>query len=542
MMPRALRILFGLAGYGLGGLVTPALLVWIGGVVPWFAIDRALLPLPVTDAAAAAIDLGLIALFGVQHSLMAGPRVKAWLTRRLPPALERTAFVIATCTVVIAMVALWQPLGGTVWRVHAPTATVVWALGVAIVYGATLWLDHVHLLGLRQAWRGDTHASEPDRLKLDGPYRFVRHPLMTGLLVVFWATPHMTAGHLLFALAMTAYVLLGTYFEERKLRRQFGAAYDDFARWTPALVPRPWPTRDRTPRATPAVAARPRSIVRRPDLDSVTPEPAVWYGDNVVATAMMTAYSVLFPPLERFMTDELRAANREVGDPHLAARVRSFAGQEELHAREHERANAALAAMGYRIGLFDRLFRGIARWILRPSVARVARPYNGTPGVVAIFAGVEHWTATLAEIALAYRYPTRMYGSMFALYFWHAAEELEHKSVVADVFTHLRGNYLVRISMFLLSTLVFGLLTLAGTLYFLAQIPFLQGRRLGLLTYPFRVLHDGVRFLFVDEKMALKGLRAFFAYLRPGFHPDQRDTGALVDHALQLSRDAGAVL
>src|SRR5678816_2847621 len=108
--------------------------------------------------------------------------------------------------------------------------------GFGLVYAAALWLDHVHLLGLRQAWTGATDSG-PDRLRVTGPYRFVRHPLMTGLLMVFWLTPHMTWSQLVFAAAMTGYVVVGTLHEERALHRRFGAAYAAYARLVPMVTP-----------------------------------------------------------------------------------------------------------------------------------------------------------------------------------------------------------------------------------------------------------------------------------------------------------------
>jgi predicted metal-dependent hydrolase len=114
--------------------------------------------------------------------------------------------------------------------------------------------------------------------------------------------------------------------------------------------------------------------------------------------------------------------------------------------------------------------------------------------------------------------------------------------VVADVYDHLRGGYLVRVMMFVFATIAFGVLTAIGTVVMLGQIPRVQGRRLGWLTYPFRVLWDGATFLLLREKMLLHGARAFVEYLRPGFHPSARATDELIPRALDLAHTAGATI
>jgi methanethiol S-methyltransferase len=539
----AIRRLYGLGCYAVGGIATPYLLLFAGDVGVPLTINRgapadgALAP-----ALALVVDLALISAFGLQHSLMARPAWKRWLARWLPASVERSTYVLAASLVLAGIMLAWQPLGGTVWRLdgawrHAMTAGYV--AGFALVYLAALWLDHFHLLGLRQAWYA-APTSAPERLRISGPYRFVRHPLMTGLLAVFWFTPHMTWDQLVFAAAMTGYVIIGTLHEERALRRQFGDAYAAYARLTPMLTPSVVPvlTRYRARRRAPAAAL----VVRRPDIDFAPYGPIVWYADNVVATALMTAYSVLFPPLERHMADELRATLPDLRDPELARAVRDFVGQESVHAHEHARSLASLAGLGYRVDGLDRWFTRVSRWVLRPLTRYVARPVCGASGSVAIFAGVEHWTATMAEAVLQMNYP-RMYGPIVSLYYWHAAEELEHKSVVADVLAHLGSSYPVRILMFLSGTIAFVGLSLVGTAAILIQIPALQGRGvLGWLWFPLRVAWDAVLFCFVREKVAWHFVRGVVRYVLPFYHPDQRSTAALVALGLELSVATGGGL
>ncbi|MEP9362629.1 isoprenylcysteine carboxylmethyltransferase family protein [Nocardioides sp. CN2-186] len=190
-------------------------------------------------AAAVGTDLALLLLFAVQHSLMARPGVKAVLRRWVPTRLERTTYVLATDLCLALLLLLWQPFGGEVWHVEGPAAVVLWVLcgaGWLLAVAATYAVDHFELTGLRQAgWLGPRAAS--DELQVGGMYAVVRHPLMTGLLLAFWATPHLGASHLLFAAGASAYVAIGIHFEERDLRRTFGQAYDDYAARVPALVP-----------------------------------------------------------------------------------------------------------------------------------------------------------------------------------------------------------------------------------------------------------------------------------------------------------------
>lgn len=189
---------------------------------------------------AIAVDLALLLLFAAQHSVMARRPVKAWLGRHLPQPLERTSYVLATDVCLMLLLALWQPFGGRVWHVGGAAAVVLWslfALGWVLASAATFAIDHFELMGLRQAGWGAARDASPSDLYVGGMYAVVRHPLMTGLLLAFWATPHMGASHLLFALGATGYIAVGVSFEERDLRRTFGATYDAYAARVPAVLP-----------------------------------------------------------------------------------------------------------------------------------------------------------------------------------------------------------------------------------------------------------------------------------------------------------------
>ena len=222
-----------------------AITVWTMGFLAGVVVPRTVDgPARVATLSAIVADLALLLLFAVQHSVMARRRVKSWLRRRTPAELERTAYVLATDVCLALLLVLWQPWGGDVWSIGGAAAVVIWGLcaaGWCLAIVSTFAVDHLELVGLRQAGWATPRVTADTVLETGGLHAVVRHPLMTGLLLAFWATPHMGASHLLFAVASTGYVLVGVRFEERDLRRQFGTAYDAYAARVPALVPRqPW--------------------------------------------------------------------------------------------------------------------------------------------------------------------------------------------------------------------------------------------------------------------------------------------------------------
>lgn len=241
--PRRLApMLIALGGYGFAGITVPLLLLFAGG---WWlprTVDAG--PhLPVVPSIV--INVLLLIMFGLQHSGMARPSFKRFVTRWVPEALERTVYVVMACLAVWVLCLGWQPLPHQIWSAGEPLGAILDAgfwLGFLLVYAATLLLNHFHLLGLSQAYRGYVARARnvtPDRLQTEGPYRLVRHPLMTGLLLCFWCADTLTVGHLLWAAGLTVYILAGTVFEERDLVARFGAAYRTYASGVPAFFPRP---------------------------------------------------------------------------------------------------------------------------------------------------------------------------------------------------------------------------------------------------------------------------------------------------------------
>jgi methanethiol S-methyltransferase len=196
---------------------------------------------PVSPTGAAVlINVSLITLFGLQHSLMAREGFKRWLRRIVPDGLERATYVHASNLSLWPVLLFWQPIPIVLvdlTHLRAVMAAIYWA-GWLVVLAASLNLDLLELWGMRQArcWsRGKSY--EPLPFKSGWLYRQVRHPIYLGLLIVFWATPQLTLGHLLFAGCFTAYILIGTWFEERDLVRKFGQPYRDYRRHVPAYLP-----------------------------------------------------------------------------------------------------------------------------------------------------------------------------------------------------------------------------------------------------------------------------------------------------------------
>jgi len=189
------------------------------------------------------INLGLLSLFAVQHSVMARPWFKRGLVRLIPEAAERSTYVLASSVALILLFWLWSPLGGTVWDVQNPTGRAVlyglFAFGFLLVLYTTFLINHFDLFGLRQVWLyllGREYTSL--NFVMPGPYRLVRHPLYVGWLFAFWATPTMTLTHLLFAVVTTAYILVAIRFEERDLIDAH-PEYADYKRRVPMMLPIP---------------------------------------------------------------------------------------------------------------------------------------------------------------------------------------------------------------------------------------------------------------------------------------------------------------
>lgn len=189
-------------------------------------------------AASLAIDAALVAFFAVTHSVMARRSFKAWWTRRIPAAAERSAFVLVASAQLALLVWQWRPVGGApLWHATGALATALLGAqlaGFGIALLSTFLIDHLELFGLRQAF---APRRGPESFRTPLLYRLVRHPLYLGLLIAFWCPPAMTAARLLLAIGMTAYVAVGARLEERDLLRAFGAEYRAYQRRVPMILP-----------------------------------------------------------------------------------------------------------------------------------------------------------------------------------------------------------------------------------------------------------------------------------------------------------------
>ncbi len=187
------------------------------------------------------VNLLLLSLFAVQHSVMARPGFKRAWTKIISPVIERSTYVLLSSLALIVLFRYWQPMGGSVWSVSNPTAQIVlyclFAFGWALVLVATFLINHFDLFGLRQVWLY-FQDKEYTPLKFGTPwlYKIVRHPLYVGWFFAFWATPEMTVTHLLFAVVTTVYIIIATQFEERDLQNAL-PEYTHYRKQVPMFIP-----------------------------------------------------------------------------------------------------------------------------------------------------------------------------------------------------------------------------------------------------------------------------------------------------------------
>lgn len=241
---------WGILGYGVAAyLMFLAVYAYFAAFVGNFLVPKTI-DSPVADAwpTAVTINLLLVAAFGVQHSVMARPAFKQLWHRVVPPAAERSTYVLLANLLTLLLIWQWRPIDAIVWDVQLPAArTALWVLfaaGWLAVPLVSLLINHFDLFGLRQVWlyfRGRPYSPLPFRTPL--AYAHVRHPLYLGWALAFWATPTMSVGHLLFAGTLTLYMIVAAIVEERDLVAHFGHAYHNYREQVPMFVPRLRPLR-----------------------------------------------------------------------------------------------------------------------------------------------------------------------------------------------------------------------------------------------------------------------------------------------------------
>lgn len=237
-MNRVALLAFGILCYAVFGVALVWAVLFLTGAGGSPLVDSGPAAAP---AAAVLVDVALLGLFAVQHSVMARGFAKRAIARLVPSAAGRSTYVLAASLTLLLLFWQWRPLGAELWKASGVLGGLLTAagwLGWLALVASTFMIDHLDLFGLRQPWQAFRRReySEP-RFQTRWFYRLVRHPLMTSFLVVFWAVPRMTAGHLLFSVAATGYVLVGTWFEERDLLSAL-PEYADYRRRVGRLLPR----------------------------------------------------------------------------------------------------------------------------------------------------------------------------------------------------------------------------------------------------------------------------------------------------------------
>jgi methanethiol S-methyltransferase len=237
---RASILLYGVISYAVFFATFCYALGWVGNLLVPVSIDSAPRS-PIGQAFL--VNALLLALFAIQHSVMARPSFKRWWTQIVPKPAERSTYVLFSSLALLLLFWQWQPMGGVVWSVQNPVAGTLlmgmFFFGWLLVLFTTFLINHFDLFGLRQVWlfaRGEEYW--PLNFVTPGPYKWVRHPLYVGWLFAFWSTPTMTSAHLLFAVATTVYILAAIQLEEKDLTAIHGRAYSNYRKSVPMLIPR----------------------------------------------------------------------------------------------------------------------------------------------------------------------------------------------------------------------------------------------------------------------------------------------------------------
>jgi protein-S-isoprenylcysteine O-methyltransferase Ste14 len=242
MLARLLILFYAIVSYTVFLVSSLYAVGFVGNYFVYFVPKSIDIGGPASLSEAIVVDLLLLGLFAIQHSIMARPAFKQWWAKIFPVACQRSTYVLLSSLILLLLFWQWRPIPSPVWRIDGIAAWLLigaYWLGWLIVFSSTFMIDHFDLSGLRQAFFALRGAELPGQsFKTPLLYKIVRHPLMLGFLLAFWATPEMTAGHLLFAIMTTGYIVVGLQFEERDLIAEFGTTYQQYRQRVPMLLPR----------------------------------------------------------------------------------------------------------------------------------------------------------------------------------------------------------------------------------------------------------------------------------------------------------------
>lgn len=237
---RALVMLYGVVSYL---LFFGVFVYFIGFVGDVFVPKSISTEVSEYSSNALVVNIALILLWGVQHSVMARGWFKEMIASVVPHHVERSTYVLVSSIVLAVFMYYWQPMEGIIWQVENPMAVIVlwglFGLGWALIFLSTFLTDHFDLFGLRQSWLHFVKKTYSPVVFTEALfYRWIRHPMMLGLFIAFWSLPTMTVGHLVFSIGMSIYVLLGIHFEEKGLAREIGQTYVDYQQRTSKVIPK----------------------------------------------------------------------------------------------------------------------------------------------------------------------------------------------------------------------------------------------------------------------------------------------------------------
>ena len=242
MLKNILLILYGFLSYLLGFGILVYMVFW---VYPWSFMPSNIDTGAVHDHTffAVTVDILLIALFGLQHSIMVRPSFKSWFNSVVPEVVQRSTYTLLSAFFLALIIYFWMPIEGSIW--YFDSGLMFWVLSAVYLLTwtvatlATFQIDHFELFGLHQIWRYLKKLPEPlAQFEEKGFYTYIRHPIQAGTMLGLWATPQMSTGHLLLAITFTIYIFIGLYFEERDLLKTLGEAYKDYKKHVPMLFPK----------------------------------------------------------------------------------------------------------------------------------------------------------------------------------------------------------------------------------------------------------------------------------------------------------------